>query len=170
MFKQVPKFLLFKWCHFARSCSCCGLAGHLAPACPLQKIFMTNDIVMQKPMPLVLDIAPTSFAFKVDHLRHMFAFLPNHKFREVVLKYLPDFVFEKHGPDIERALAILTSVDERVLMIDILWDECKGCALSHPQIEPDEDKQCSVPNSHYDFDDFNFALNPQEAYKHFDEF
>eukprot|EP01126_Amoeba_proteus_P043122 TRINITY_DN4712_c0_g1_i15.p2 TRINITY_DN4712_c0_g1~~TRINITY_DN4712_c0_g1_i15.p2 ORF type:complete len:134 (+),score=14.60 TRINITY_DN4712_c0_g1_i15:868-1269(+) len=126
--------------------------------------------VMQKPMPPVLNIAPTSFASKVDHLRHMFAFLPNHKFREVVLKYLPDFVFEKHGPDIERALAILTSVDERVLMIDILWDECKGCALSHPQIEPDEDKQCSVPNSHYDFDDFNFALNPQEAYKHFDEF
>eukprot|EP01126_Amoeba_proteus_P053274 TRINITY_DN6487_c1_g6_i1.p3 TRINITY_DN6487_c1_g6~~TRINITY_DN6487_c1_g6_i1.p3 ORF type:complete len:105 (-),score=14.57 TRINITY_DN6487_c1_g6_i1:443-757(-) len=85
---------------------------------PSTKGFFSS--VMQKPTPPVLDIVPTLFASKVDHLRHMFAFLPNQKFQEIILLYLPDFVFEKHGPDIERALAIITTVDERVLLIDTL--------------------------------------------------
>eukprot|EP01126_Amoeba_proteus_P058830 TRINITY_DN7640_c0_g1_i4.p1 TRINITY_DN7640_c0_g1~~TRINITY_DN7640_c0_g1_i4.p1 ORF type:complete len:184 (+),score=30.39 TRINITY_DN7640_c0_g1_i4:909-1460(+) len=59
--------------------------------------------IMQKPAPPVFDVTPSSLASKVDHLRHLFAFLPLSKFREIVLQYLPSFTFDKHGPDIEQA-------------------------------------------------------------------
>eukprot|EP01126_Amoeba_proteus_P004056 TRINITY_DN11391_c0_g1_i11.p1 TRINITY_DN11391_c0_g1~~TRINITY_DN11391_c0_g1_i11.p1 ORF type:complete len:202 (-),score=11.85 TRINITY_DN11391_c0_g1_i11:23-628(-) len=98
--------------------------------------------VMQKPTPPVLDFIPTSFVSKVDHLRHLFAFLSYQKFCEIVLKYLSDFLFEKHRSDIEHALTIL-------------WEECKGYALSQPPIEPDKDENSSFPNSWYDIDDLN---------------
>eukprot|EP01126_Amoeba_proteus_P048911 TRINITY_DN567_c0_g1_i3.p1 TRINITY_DN567_c0_g1~~TRINITY_DN567_c0_g1_i3.p1 ORF type:complete len:204 (-),score=14.70 TRINITY_DN567_c0_g1_i3:4-615(-) len=40
-----PKFALtYKWRHFTRLCSSCGFVGHLAPTCPLQRIFMSKDI------------------------------------------------------------------------------------------------------------------------------
>eukprot|EP01126_Amoeba_proteus_P031518 TRINITY_DN3091_c0_g1_i1.p2 TRINITY_DN3091_c0_g1~~TRINITY_DN3091_c0_g1_i1.p2 ORF type:complete len:135 (+),score=7.55 TRINITY_DN3091_c0_g1_i1:1214-1618(+) len=45
IFKHTPKYLLLKWCHFIRTCTCCGLSGHLAPACPLKDIYITLDIL-----------------------------------------------------------------------------------------------------------------------------
>eukprot|EP01126_Amoeba_proteus_P004059 TRINITY_DN11391_c0_g1_i16.p1 TRINITY_DN11391_c0_g1~~TRINITY_DN11391_c0_g1_i16.p1 ORF type:complete len:224 (-),score=11.60 TRINITY_DN11391_c0_g1_i16:23-694(-) len=120
-----------------------------------KSILVAVHTVMQKPTPPVLDFIPTSFVSKVDHLRHLFAFLSYQKFCEIVLKYLSDFLFEKHRSDIEHALTIFTTVDERVLLIDTLWEECKGYALSQPPIEPDKDENSSFPNSWYDIDDLN---------------
>eukprot|EP01126_Amoeba_proteus_P065840 TRINITY_DN942_c0_g1_i1.p1 TRINITY_DN942_c0_g1~~TRINITY_DN942_c0_g1_i1.p1 ORF type:complete len:121 (-),score=8.39 TRINITY_DN942_c0_g1_i1:14-376(-) len=43
IFKHASKC---KWCHFIRSCTCCGLSGYLVPTCPLRNVYITSDIMV----------------------------------------------------------------------------------------------------------------------------
>eukprot|EP01126_Amoeba_proteus_P021829 TRINITY_DN2223_c0_g1_i17.p3 TRINITY_DN2223_c0_g1~~TRINITY_DN2223_c0_g1_i17.p3 ORF type:complete len:100 (-),score=19.67 TRINITY_DN2223_c0_g1_i17:92-391(-) len=47
------------------------------------------------------------------------------------------FKFVKHGPDIERSLAIFVSLENTDKFVDTFWKECIAFSSDQPQIEPD---------------------------------
>eukprot|EP01126_Amoeba_proteus_P023833 TRINITY_DN2395_c1_g1_i5.p1 TRINITY_DN2395_c1_g1~~TRINITY_DN2395_c1_g1_i5.p1 ORF type:complete len:125 (-),score=9.52 TRINITY_DN2395_c1_g1_i5:44-418(-) len=111
--------------------------------------------------PPSMEICPTTFKSKVKHLRHLFAFLPYDKFKHIIRKYLPHFVFEKHGPDIEKAVAIFSSLDESVLFINALWDECHKDVSDKPQLDLDVQTHSSQWNIPSD-DEIPFLSYPDD--------
>eukprot|EP01126_Amoeba_proteus_P021835 TRINITY_DN2223_c0_g1_i38.p1 TRINITY_DN2223_c0_g1~~TRINITY_DN2223_c0_g1_i38.p1 ORF type:complete len:189 (+),score=26.95 TRINITY_DN2223_c0_g1_i38:1323-1889(+) len=108
VFKYVPIFLFipefaptYKWCHFMRVCSYCGLAGRLVPACPARSIFITTDIwtishTDPNPSPFFIDeiyegdvVIPDSFSLSPPQ--------PDHLPEEEIVSDTPDC----HTPSIE---------------------------------------------------------------------
>eukprot|EP01126_Amoeba_proteus_P005980 TRINITY_DN12068_c0_g2_i4.p1 TRINITY_DN12068_c0_g2~~TRINITY_DN12068_c0_g2_i4.p1 ORF type:complete len:275 (+),score=23.95 TRINITY_DN12068_c0_g2_i4:79-825(+) len=194
-----PEFApTYKWCHFMRICSCCGLAGHLAPACPARSVFITTDIwaishtdpspppsflnkvyegevvfpntqpsphpnLEEKVIPDTSDDQTVSTneplsnnvvtVPKVEHLRFLFTFLPM-------------FKFVKHGPDIERSLAVFVSLENRRNFVDTLWKECIVLATDQPQIEPNNNFGENQPNIQHRNNSTSLLGDVQDEYSH----
>eukprot|EP01126_Amoeba_proteus_P005976 TRINITY_DN12068_c0_g2_i1.p1 TRINITY_DN12068_c0_g2~~TRINITY_DN12068_c0_g2_i1.p1 ORF type:complete len:126 (+),score=11.81 TRINITY_DN12068_c0_g2_i1:361-738(+) len=121
---------------------------------------------MTKFHPSSLESSPTTFLSKVKQLRFLFAFLFYEKFKVIVFKYLPVFKFVKHGPDIERSLAVFVSLENRRNFVDTLWKECIVLTTNQPQIEPDDNFGENQPNIQHRNNSTSLLGDVQDEYSH----
>eukprot|EP01126_Amoeba_proteus_P005978 TRINITY_DN12068_c0_g2_i13.p1 TRINITY_DN12068_c0_g2~~TRINITY_DN12068_c0_g2_i13.p1 ORF type:complete len:117 (+),score=7.12 TRINITY_DN12068_c0_g2_i13:345-695(+) len=76
------------------------------------------------------------------------------------------FKFVKHGPDIERSLAVFVSLENRRNFVDTLWKECIVLTTNQPQIEPDDNFGENQPNIQHRNNSTSLLGDVQDEYSH----